>query len=391
MATINSIKSINSKECEFSVYGIRMNESHFRLWTVLLLSVFTAFVVLIGSHKLERFYVSSDQLLGDPLFMGEPNRWVESGNGEITFLNGMVSIKHNSLISTTVTQQVALRLHGYYRLSLEGSSRGVSKGQSFADLATVVLVLRDGDGNFISNHAPLRLYGTNSIRKYSMDIYIPNNVYYVDISVRLLRSIGTFEVSNLVFTKTDEFVVYKYFSWIVSLAAAFTLVLLLWVLTSFISRRAMLLVLTVLGVIGLGTLMPGTSVSGLSNFFAENLPASIMELFRSILTSVFRVGEYATSNSAEVSKIGHVVTFFILGIVSGLIRAKCGTFFVITLILHVSLATEAFQSLSLERSASIVDFYVDSCSGMTGLIVSFAAIHMWSFGKRQRISKKNID
>ena len=132
--------------------------------------------------------------------------------------------------------------------------------------------------------------------------------------------------------------------------------------------KTLLLVLASIGAIGLGTLMPGTHVTDFSKLIAESLPTSLTVLFDSHFASLYS-GAGNTNSGTGISKLGHLFAFLILGIVSTLLRAKCGILFVTALILYLAFATETFQALNLTRSSNLTDFYIDAISGILGLLI----------------------
>ena len=193
--------------------------------------------------------------------------------------------------------------------------------------------------------------------------------------------------SNLAFYKIDEFVNYKFFVWSVSIASSIGLMILMTHLALTLELKTLLLVLASIGAISLGTLMPGTNVSDMSKFIAESLPPSLTDHFNFVIATLYRNSGYISSGHS-ISKVGHFLTFLMLGIIFSLARAKYSTLFVIAFILYGALATEAFQSLMLARSPTLTDFFVDSMSGILGLLLASTCQLLL---KRQKIKHKPLD
>ena len=296
----------------------------------------------------------------------------------MTYSDGTISISNSTVTNTIVSQRITVSAPKYYRLSLEAKTESVSKGKRFADLATVALVYRDIQGDFLGNQVAFRLHGTHVNSKYTLDARLPKNTHTVDVAVRLLRATGQLTVSSLAFNKMNEFALYTYFVWTVSIASGIGLLLLLTHLALVSEVKTLLLVLASIGAIGLGTLMPGTHVTDFSKLIAESLPTSLTVLFDSHFASLYS-GAGNTNSGTGISKLGHLFAFLILGIVSTLLRAKCGILFVTALVLYLAFATETFQALSLTRSSNLTDFYIDAISGILGLLIGVICKNLLSW------------
>jgi len=344
-------------------------------WAILTCLVFLAAAAIIGTRNIDRFYISSEQLLNNTMFLEDAKHWKVRGTGGVNYSLGTIEITNTKIENTIVSQRVQLESKGFHRLTFEGTTKSVSQGAAFADLATVAVIHRDQNGKFLGNKAAMRLHGTHSKQFFTLDMYLPEKVQSVDISARLLRSVGTLYVSNLSFSKTEEFESYKTFHWSIIIATALATMLLLAILAKTLDIRSWVFIITSIAVIGLGTQMPGNYVSETSRLLANSMPPFFWKITQQLLSLFYGDGQFS-NNSTAVSKLGHIATFFFLGLVAALIRVRCGLFFTVTLLLYIAFATEAFQSLSLSRSSSLNDFYINTTCGLAGLSIGILFLLM---------------
>lgn len=343
---------------------------HFRKWLALFFIVLLGFATLLGVRCFDRFYVSGSQMLVDATFLHELAHWkkIGQGVGAVKFSDGQVSVVNTELESTIVLQKIPVLTPGYFRLSFEGGGSDIVKGVRPSDRGAVAVIHRDRSNKFLRSNTAMSIYGTKVMQSYQLDMFLDQEVQSVDLAIRLLRSSGELSVRKLIFTDLTEYTAY---AWLArGIVVAWGVVIILIILGFFREMRTRSLVIpaVVIGIICIGTLLSGRLMSPVVQAVGGYLPESFFVLLRAVLALFFDI-EGFSGRGPEISKLGHIVAFAFLGLFLGWGRLRGELFYPACVIMVLAFSTEVLQTLSLVRTGTAIDFYLDSVFGLSGLVV----------------------
>ena len=335
-------------------------------WAVLILLGMLSLLTGLLLTQVDQFYVEKEQLLQDPVFL--TNGWTEEGSNAAIFTAGAVTIENSHAgVSHTVYQTVPIESAGYYQWSYQAATEDVSRGDKHWHRANVTAIHRDHSGRKLTHQAITQLEGTTAMRPYSTIVYFDDDVKSVDMSFRLLHSSGKFTVKEPVISRMETFQLYKLVTY--GLSAAWVLVLLVLMVLAVRNLSVALLVpLTVLICVTLvGVLMPEDLINKVSGSLTVLIPDGLRDMSRAFFARLYGVSDLG-SGATEVSKLGHIVVFFLIGALVGVFYRRIGLVYGVAAIIVFAFLTESLQLLVYGRSSSWVDASIDAVAAMAGLI-----------------------
>lgn len=351
-------------------------------WLVLILLLILSLATLFALQNVDRFYDEKAQLLSDPEFLEGDRHWGVAQPSGIVYSGKLLSITNGPGASNRVFQNMPVETPAYVRFSFDGGAKNIVPGEQDWARASGTIIYRNKAGERVGSKMIATLDGTSAMKSFSHTELLREHLGSVDISFRLLESVGTFNVGNPVFSVLQEYPFYKNLKkiiigfWVVAIAllAFLALRVLSWLQVS-------VLMLLGVGVLA-GTLMPEFMMSAINFKLASALPESILSNTRRILTGVYGIEKLA-GPGAEVSKLGHFIAFALIGAVVGFVSNRIGVIFGAACIVVFALLSEAVQFLVGGRTPSMSDLAIDSSGGLLGLIIGLICLLLFGLFRAQ--------
>lgn len=351
-------------------------------WLVLILLLILSLATLFALQNVDRFYDEKAQLLSDPEFLEGDRHWGVAQPSGIVYSGKRLSITNGPGASNRVFQNILVETPAYVRFSFDGGAKNIVPGEQDWARASGTIIYRNKAGERVGSKMIATFDGTSAMKSFSHTELLREHLGSVDISFRLLESVGTFNVGNPVFSVLQEYPFYKNLKkiiigfWVVAIAflAFLALRVLSWLQVS-------VLMLLGVGVLA-GTLMPEFMMSAINFKLASALPESILSNTRRILTGVYGIEKLA-GPGAEVSKLGHFIAFALIGVVVGFVSNRIGVIFGAACIVVFALLSEALQFLVGGRTPSMSDLAIDSSGGLLGLIIGLICLLLFGLFRAQ--------
>ena len=259
------------------------------------------------------------------------------------------------------------------RFSVEVAGEGVVTGGKHWSGGSVVVIFRAEDGTRIGQNTVATLKRESQFQPRAREIYLNRKVDNILVALRFLNAKGRFSIRNPELSVLAEFPRYKAAKYL--FAGYWTLLaisLVVWLFRSLtIKNFTWVSGWSVL--VFLGVLIPGGIVSAVNTGVFSVLPDGIASIIQSLSQMIF--GSFdSKAPSAGISKIGHFVVFFIIGVFVGKSFREVGVAYGIALMSVVAIVTESLQILVYGRSTSLQDVYIDLGGGLLGLAFGIVTV-----------------
>ena len=336
-------------------------------WTALLLLMLIQLVTVVLLINTERFYIEKQQLLKDPEFIGNKGLWQQKGEGTVLHNGRSISIVNDGFANHAVFQTVPIERSGHYTVSFDvamNQVQGVAEGYGRAE---VFVIYRNELGSTYGGGKRIfTASGTAPLTSYIEPVYLADNIGSVDLTARLNNASGKFTFASPVFSRLQEFALYKKVRASLVVLWGFIFLGLAFVAWRVFPRLHAIVLGGALTVAVVGVLLPESMLDPIYRIVEHIIPASFLSNIGQTLAGLFG---YADLAGSEVGKMGHFTVFLVLGIIAGANYKKIGILFSIAGLATFAALTEALQLLVSGRTTSINDFFIDLIAGLIGICI----------------------
>jgi hypothetical protein len=342
-------------------------------WAGLFFIFVLAVITYLWITGMEQFYVVDQQALSDPDFLQSERYWKQTAHKSslITFSGDSVNIEHGALTGSQVVQKLIVKSPLFLRLSVDASGKEITTtGRPFAG-GSVALVLNNEDGSKVKNTV-MTIDRSMPIRNYSDVFYIDETVASVAVAIRLLGAKGVFTVQNPELSVLAEFPVFETSRMVLATFWCIVGCFLIYWGGGHLPRSAFLFGGGLVFAVVVGVLMPGGTIAGVNKVLFGMLPSGTANSAVWLHAAVVGLG--GTQPWSGISKVGHFLAFFLIGVLLGRYYRKIGVLYGISLVVVFAIVTEVLQLLVFARSTSIRDVYIDSAGGVLGLLCVVAYV-----------------
>ncbi len=345
-------------------------------WGALLFLLLLA-VAPFGLTQLERYVVTDQQLLENPLFESGLSAWNLRGAGEVFAADGEVSIVNRQHASQNISQRIGVTGPGIIRFSLQAQTDRIVTGSVPWAGASATVSKFDSDANFIHQRVAFALKADAPPQHFTMVEHYGSNVADIVVTLRLLRSAGVFKARQLVVSALEESGTYQ---------RARVLVIVSWALAAFVVAVYLMSILTIgefvflsgIGALSLaGMALPGLVFSRLKQVVIDALPEPVLGILH-----------WLPNAGLELGDLLHFLLFFVVGAMLGLKVRIYGACFGLASILVIAVFTESLQMFVHGRSTSLSDLIIDVAGGALGFSVLLIIGRLYSLQQRKTLNYK---
>jgi hypothetical protein len=314
--------------------------------------IFLALATIVSHRVVEEYQPDGPELLN--------NHW----NTRV-FANGRVDVNENQLTlfssdsrtSVGAYHDVPLVEKGVIlKLSADVKCNDVVPGEKPWNSARLMLVQSDGEnGQWHLPHVIAFLSGTHDWANYYSYFTIEPETQGIQVVAELSQSTGSLQVKNIqlypvkqtqTFTWVKNIILFSWGVFFLSLIGS----CLLMSQKTFILRA--LLISSFVSII-IGTALPGVIKKQVFDTIETQIHAE-SESFKAVIPW-------------DLSKVGHLCFFFVLGMMLCVMMAKVSTIHVMTVILLLAGGTEIAQLYIAGRNPLVTDIFIDAAGGIVGI------------------------
>jgi VanZ family protein len=329
-----------------------------------LIAIFLTLLSYLFFTTVDGYVIDGEQLLNNPNFSNDLAGWRIGGKAELVQVaDGIVSIRHDSVSQSNSLSQCWDRAQfpDQILFRITASTTDLVLGEKSWHQARVGMIgyLPGGKKDYHLSNRLLALNMDEPWKTYQAGLEIDDSMERICISIGLLGSKGAFQVKDPMLyparVPSGYNQVKKLLLVVWSLAAVFWLTL----LVKHYRHRSQMVFLTVMLIaIAAGILMPAELRLVMENEISPYLPEfKTTELFNAIGVS-FQYPANILPQRWNVSKLGHLLGFFLLSVILFSEKEKSVPMVLPGLVL-LALATEIMQHYVPGRGPRISDTVVD--------------------------------
>ena len=342
-------------------------------WLLLLWLLTSAAVTYFSMSNFEQFFVVDQQILNDPNFHEMGRYWKQKKQSKISYSGSSINIDNTVVSSDVIVQQITLGGPVFVRFAVEAGGENIVPGEKPWSGGSVAIIYYGEDGDRIGQSTLVTLKSAGPIQPYSKVVYLNKNVVSVDVTVRLLSAKGRFSarypelsiLAELPRYETMKMLLVYYWCFV-----AFSFLILLYKIFPFrfFVGIGSLSVVAIVGII-----LPGEIITGFNQSLFNQLPEGLAVIVQRL--SVIVLGSFdSTAPSAGISKLGHFLVFFLIGVLVGKAFRRLGLIYGVALLAVLAIVTEALQLLVFGRSTLLHDVYIDLSGGILGLLFGIGSL-----------------
>lgn len=343
-------------------------------WLFLLWLLISAAVTYFSMSNLEHFVVVDHQILNDPNFREADRYWKQKKKSTISYSGSSINIDNTVVSSEVIAQHINISGPVFVRLSVEVGSEAIFPNEKPWSGGSVAIIYYGKDRTArLGQNTLVTLKRAGPIRSYSKVLYLNKNVESIDVTLRLLNAKGQFSARNpklSILAELPNYVTVKMLLVYYWCFVAFSFLILLYKIfpIRFFVGIGSLSVVAIVGII-----LPGEIITGFNQSLFNQLPEGLAVIVQRL--SVIVLGSFdSTAPSAGISKLGHFLVFFLIGVLVGKAFRRLGLIYGVALLAVLAIVTEALQLLVFGRSTLLHDVYIDLSGGILGLLFGIGSL-----------------
>lgn len=338
-------------------------------WVLLVLVIICSGFTWASLESTERFHTVRSFIDMQDNFSSDAH-WVSRGSALVSYLEGGVNLISAEdgqgkprWTNHTITRVFRLEA-GFYRISVESSSSGITALDQPVWGAHTGMTLFDSDDNRIGRFPLSNQTGDSELTKYEKVVEVTEATPIVRYQVRFMANSGSMYAQNPALYQLEQTKTYNFVKFGLLFIWSSLLLLMGYVVVRCLLDHSSRLkvwiaaaaLLTVAGIAAALMLLPAQVTSAI-----EDLD------FVSALDSHF---VYNYNYEDIVSASSHFLLFAIVGFLAGLYHRSVNFFFLLLVVFAFALFTESIQAFSLDRTPSVSDIGVDLMGGFFGFSLS---------------------